>query len=112
MSSKEPMQPIAPGTVPSIITLLIGRNTVLHAGLRHILSDTPFALTDDVFNPTSDVSALAEREPVLILLCESPSPNEYLETLVRLKVRYPSASVVIWPTIWIPTLSCVCTRPD
>lgn len=95
MSSKEPLQPIAPGTVPSIITLLIGRNAVLHAGLRHIFSDTQFALADDVFEPTSDVTALAGREPVLILLCESPSPNKYLETLVRLKVQCPSASVVI-----------------
>ena len=59
---------------------------------------------------TSDVSALAGREPVLILLCESPSPNKYLETLVRPKVQCPSALVGDLATTWNPTLSCVCTR--
>lgn len=88
-------QPITQSTVPRITTLLICRNTLLCAGLRHILSDTQFALADDVFEPTSDVSAFAGREPVLILLCESLSPNEYLETLARLKAQCPSAWVVV-----------------
>jgi two-component system nitrate/nitrite response regulator NarL len=80
---------------PRITTLLISRNTVLHAGLRQMLSDTQFALADDVFEPTSDVSAFAGSEPVLILLCESLSPDEYLETLARLKAQCPSAWVVV-----------------
>jgi two-component system, NarL family, nitrate/nitrite response regulator NarL len=80
---------------PRITTLLICRNTVLHTGLRHILSDTQFALADDVFEPTSDISAFAGSEPVLVLLCESLSPDEYLEALVRLKAQCPSAWVVI-----------------
>jgi two-component system, NarL family, nitrate/nitrite response regulator NarL len=80
---------------PRITTLLICRNTILHAGLRHILSDTQFALADDVFEPTSDVSAFAGSEPVLILLCESLSLNEYLEALERLKTQCPSAWLVV-----------------
>jgi two-component system, NarL family, nitrate/nitrite response regulator NarL len=95
MSSKEPMQPVVPGTIPRITTLLICRNTILHAGLRHILSDTQFALTDNVFEPTADVSAFAGSEPVLILLFESLSLNEYLEALERLKAQCPSAWVVV-----------------
>lgn len=87
--------PIAPSTLPRITTLLICRNTILHAGFRHILSNTPFALADDVFDPTSDVSAFAGSEPGLILLCESLSPDEYLETLARLKAQCPSAWVVV-----------------
>jgi two-component system, NarL family, nitrate/nitrite response regulator NarL len=89
------MQPVVPGTGPRITTLLICRNTILHAGLRHILSDTQFALTDNVFEPTSDVSAFAGSEPVLILVFESLSLNEYLEALERLKAQCPSAWVVI-----------------
>jgi two-component system, NarL family, nitrate/nitrite response regulator NarL len=85
----------ASGISPRITTLLICRNTVLHAGLRHILSDTPFALAPDVFDPASDVSVFAGSEPVLILLCEGRSPNEYLGTLERLKAQCPSAWVVI-----------------
>jgi two-component system nitrate/nitrite response regulator NarL len=80
---------------PRITTLLICRNTVLHTGLRHILSDTQFALADDVFEPTSDVSAFAGSEPVLILVYESLSPDEYLETLARLKAQCPSAWLVV-----------------
>jgi len=83
------------GISPHITTLLICRNTVLQAGLRHILSDTPFALADDVFDPASDVSVFAGSEPVLILLCESLSSNEYLGTLERLKTQCSSAWVVI-----------------
>src|SRR4051794_30524430 len=64
------LQPVAPSPFPHVTTLLICRNTVLHTGLRHVLSDTQFALADNVFEPTSDISALAESEPVLVLLCE------------------------------------------
>jgi two-component system nitrate/nitrite response regulator NarL len=80
---------------PPIITLLISRNTFLHAGLGHVLSGTRFALGDDILDPTSDVSAYAGGEPVLILLCESLSLNEYLETLARLKAQCSSARVVV-----------------
>ena len=85
----------ASGISPRITTLLICRNTVLHAGLRQILSDTPFALTHDVFDPASDVSVFAGSEPILILLCDGRSPNEHLGTLERLKAQCPSAWVVI-----------------
>jgi two-component system, NarL family, nitrate/nitrite response regulator NarL len=91
--SKQPPS-IVPGTCPRIPTLLICRNAVLQAGLGHILSDTPFALVDDVFDPTSDVSAVAGNGPVLILLC-SLSPDGYLETLERVKAQCPSAWVVV-----------------
>ncbi|QRM27368.1 response regulator transcription factor [Microvirga sp. VF16] len=91
---KQP-QSVAPRTVPHITTLLICRNTVLHAGLRHILSDTPFALADDVVDPASDISAFAGSEPALILLCESLSPDEYLEILEPLKAQCPAARVVV-----------------
>jgi two-component system nitrate/nitrite response regulator NarL len=85
----------ASGISPRITTLLICRNTVLHAGLRHILSDTPFAVAHDVFDPASDVSVFAGSEPILILLCDGRSPNEHLGTLERLKAQCPSAWVVI-----------------
>jgi two-component system nitrate/nitrite response regulator NarL len=79
----------------SITTLLISRNTFLHVGLEHILSGTQFELVDDVLDPTSDVSAFAGSERVLILLCVRLSFNEHLETLARLKAQCPSAWVVI-----------------
>jgi two-component system nitrate/nitrite response regulator NarL len=89
------MQPVVPRAVPHITTLLICRNTFLHVGLRHILSDTRFALADNVFEPTADVSAFAGSEPVLVLLCERLSLNEYLVALERLKAQCPSAWVVV-----------------
>jgi two-component system, NarL family, nitrate/nitrite response regulator NarL len=89
------LQPVAPSTFPHVTTLLICRNTVLHTGLGHVLSDTQFALADNVFEPTSDISAFAGSEPVLVLLCETLSLNEYLETLKRLKAQCPSAWVVV-----------------
>jgi two-component system nitrate/nitrite response regulator NarL len=95
MSSKKPMLTIVSGTCPRILTLLICRSTVLHTGLRHILANTQFALADDVVDPTSDMSIIAGSEPVLILLCESLSPDAYLETLERLKAQCPSAWVVV-----------------
>ena len=84
----------APGPVPRITTLLICSNTVLHIGLRTILASTPFALADDVLDPTADVSAFGLSGPVLILLCETLSPSRYLHTLERLKDQCPSAWVV------------------
>ncbi|UVF22887.1 response regulator transcription factor (plasmid) [Microvirga terrae] len=86
---------IAHDAVPHTTTLLICRNTVLRAGLRMILSDTPFALADRVVDLTSDISVFAESDRVLILLGESLSPNAYLETLERLKAQCPSAWVVV-----------------
>jgi two-component system nitrate/nitrite response regulator NarL len=80
---------------PRISTLLIGSNTLLHTALKHVLSGTAFALVDEVADLTSDMSAFAGTKPVLILLCESLSRHEYVETLVRLKVQCPSAWVVI-----------------
>ena len=88
-------QCIADTAFPRITTLLICRSTFLHAGLRHVLSGTQFALTHDVFDPASYIPVFAESEPVLILLCESLQLNEYLEILERLKARYPSAWVVL-----------------
>jgi two-component system nitrate/nitrite response regulator NarL len=52
-------------------------------------------VADDVVDPTADVSTLAGSGPVLILLCESLSLNEYLETLERLKAQCPLAWVVV-----------------
>ncbi|ANY83723.1 hypothetical protein BB934_36395 (plasmid) [Microvirga ossetica] len=88
-------QCIADTAVPRITTLLICRSTFLHAGLRQVLSGTPFALAHDVFDPASDSPVFAESEPALILLCESLPLNEYLEILARLKARYPLAWVVL-----------------
>ncbi|MBQ0821882.1 response regulator transcription factor [Microvirga sp. HBU67558] len=86
---------IAYNAVPRTTTLLICRNTVLRTGLRLILSNTPFALTDHVVDLTSDISIFAGSDRVLILLGESLSPNAYLETLERLKAQCPSARVVV-----------------
>jgi two-component system nitrate/nitrite response regulator NarL len=80
---------------PPITTLLIGSNVVLRAGLRHILSNTPFALVDDAVDPASHISALAGGEPVLMLLCDSLSPEEYLQAIERLKAQCHSAWVVV-----------------
>jgi two-component system nitrate/nitrite response regulator NarL len=88
-------QLVAHSTCPRITTLLICRSTVLHAGLSHILSNTPFALVDNVIDPASDVSAFAASEPVLILLCDSLSPEEYLQAIERLKAQCPSCWVVV-----------------
>jgi two-component system nitrate/nitrite response regulator NarL len=52
-------------------------------------------LTEDVFEPESDISAFAESEAVLILLCERLSLNEYLKTRERLKAQCPSAWMVV-----------------
>jgi two-component system nitrate/nitrite response regulator NarL len=88
-------QLVANSACPRITTLLICRSTVLHAGLSHTFSNTPFALVDNVGDPAFDVSALAGGEPVLILLCDSLSPEEYLQAIERLKAQCPSAWVVV-----------------
>jgi two-component system, NarL family, nitrate/nitrite response regulator NarL len=91
---KQP-QLIVHSASPPITTLLISSNVVLRAGLGHILSNTPFALADNVIDPMSDRSVFARSERLLILLGESLAPNAYLETLERLKAQCPSAWVVV-----------------
>lgn len=81
--------------VPRITTFLICSNTVLRAGLTHILSDSRFALADDVVEPTLDLSGRTRSEPVLFLLCESLAPDEYCAVLERLKAQHPLAQVVV-----------------
>ncbi|WP_262299671.1 LuxR C-terminal-related transcriptional regulator [Microvirga sesbaniae] len=86
---------IASNALPCTTTLLICRNIVLRAGLRLVLSDTPFALSDHAIDPASDMLAFAESDRILILLGETLTLDAYLETLERLKAQCPAAWVVV-----------------
>jgi two-component system, NarL family, nitrate/nitrite response regulator NarL len=92
---KEQFLSTAHNTSPHVATVLIGHNTLLRTGIGHILTGSRFALAQDVFRDASNVSAFAGDMPVLFLLCESRSSDEYVEVIGQVKAQCPAARVVI-----------------
>jgi two-component system, NarL family, nitrate/nitrite response regulator NarL len=92
---KEQILPIAQDAFPHIVTVLIGQSTLLRMGIGHILSGTRFALAEDVHCDASNVSTTASNWPVLFLICESRSSDEYVEMIEQVKAQCPTARVVI-----------------
>jgi two-component system, NarL family, nitrate/nitrite response regulator NarL len=93
--SKEHILPIDQDTLRYVATVLIGQNTLLRTGIGHILSGSRFALAEDVLCDASNVSAIARELPVLFLICESRSSDEYVEMIEQVKAQCPMARVVI-----------------
>jgi two-component system, NarL family, nitrate/nitrite response regulator NarL len=92
---KEQIVRTARDTFPLVATVLIGHNTLLRTGIGHTLSGSRFALAQDVLCGASDVSATAREAPVLVLICESRSSDEYVEMIRQVKAQCPTARVVI-----------------
>ncbi len=92
---KEQILTIAQDPFQHVTTVLICRNTLLRTGISHILAGTRFILSEETHEDPASLAAFADKMPVLFLICENSSPEEYIATVEKLKAHCPSARAVI-----------------
>jgi two-component system, NarL family, nitrate/nitrite response regulator NarL len=92
---KEQILPIAQDPFENVTTVLICQNVLLRAGLRHILSGTRFTPADDVSEDMKGLRAFADKVPVLVVICDTWTPEDYAASIQELKAHCPSARVVL-----------------
>jgi two-component system nitrate/nitrite response regulator NarL len=92
---KEQILPIAQDPFQNVTTVLICQNILLRAGISHILSGTRFVLADETCVDLSRLPAFADKVPVLFLICENRSTDDYVALVEELKTQCSSARAVI-----------------
>ena len=92
---KEQILPIAQDPFQNVTTVLICQNILLRTGISHILSGTRFILSDETCDNLSSLPAFTDKVPVLFLICESRTPDEYAAIVDDVKAQCPSARVVV-----------------
>lgn len=92
---KEQILPIAQDPFQNVTTVLVCNNTLLRTGISHILAETRFILTDEPLEDPAGLPVFADKVPMLFLICESRSPEEYRSIVEDLKAKCPSARVVV-----------------
>jgi two-component system nitrate/nitrite response regulator NarL len=82
-------QPFALAANPAnqVVTYLICQNTLLQTGVSYILEGTRYVVAQS--------ESLSEEVPGLVLLCNSVSPVDAVDTIKQLKEQYPAARVVV-----------------
>jgi two-component system nitrate/nitrite response regulator NarL len=86
--------PIHPVPLQQIPTILICRNSLVCAGIRHILDGTRFTIAQEP-ETSSQLPAFPEVSSALYIVGESHSADALAETVVNLKAQCPSARVVV-----------------
>jgi two-component system nitrate/nitrite response regulator NarL len=86
--------PIQQVPLQQIPTILICKNSLVCAGIRHILDGTRFIVTEDLDGSTT-LSALSDASPVLYILDESHTADALAKMLEGLRTQSPSARVVV-----------------
>lgn len=92
---KEQILPIAQDPFQHVTTVLLCQNILLRTGISHILSETRFVLSGEAFGDPSKLAGYTDKVPLLFILCESHSADEYEESVARIKAACPSARVVL-----------------
>jgi two-component system nitrate/nitrite response regulator NarL len=77
------------------VTILICKNPLRRAGLKHLLADTPFTVSNTVIDETLPSQSHLVAQPALIIVDASNSSEDVLEIIRLLKVRQPDARVVV-----------------
>ncbi|MBL0404416.1 response regulator transcription factor [Microvirga aerilata] len=76
------------------LTVLICKNPLLHAGLKHLLANTRFTVSDRVFDETLPWRHHLGTQPALFIVDANNSSEESLKIINLLKVRQTEARVV------------------
>jgi two-component system, NarL family, nitrate/nitrite response regulator NarL len=92
---KAQILPIAHDPFCHVTTYLLCGNTLLRTGVAQLLAGSHFALSGDASTGVPDLSVTDDNPPTLILICESLSPEGYVELLGELKERCPGARLVL-----------------
>jgi two-component system nitrate/nitrite response regulator NarL len=92
---KKQILPIAQDPFQNVTTVLICQNLLLRTGISHILSGTRFALTKEPYDDLSGLPVFTDSVPMLFIICENRSTNEYAVAVEELKAQHSSARVVV-----------------
>lgn len=79
----------------NVATILISQNSLLRMGLKHILTDTRFVVSDVVPDDLSRLYGVHDATAVLFIIDENHSSQETLATVKYLKTQCPAARVVV-----------------
>jgi two-component system nitrate/nitrite response regulator NarL len=79
----------------SFATILICNNLLLRVGLKHLLENTCFAVSDTVFDETAPWRHHFSTPPALFIVDASNSSEELLAIIERLKQRLSAAKIVL-----------------
>lgn len=82
------------GSGPTIATILLCENPLLRTGLQHILSGTPFVVTDAGSGPGATLFFEGAQEPALCLVEANQDAEQVSEAVRQAKEHFPSARVV------------------
>jgi two-component system nitrate/nitrite response regulator NarL len=85
-----------------IPAILICENSLIRAGIRHILDATPFMVAEEL-EDSSKQTASPDAAPALYIIHDSHSADALAETVADLKVQRPSARVVVLADCLDPT---------
>jgi two-component system, NarL family, nitrate/nitrite response regulator NarL len=77
------------------VTVLICKNPLLRAGLKHFLEGTCFAVSDILFEEPPPWRPRLHTQPALFIVDASNSSKELLKIIQGLKVRQPEARIVL-----------------
>ncbi len=77
------------------VTILICKNLLLRAGLKRLLENTCFAVSDIVFDETAPWRHHFAAHPALFIVDASNSSEELLAIIERLKERQPETKIVL-----------------
>jgi two-component system nitrate/nitrite response regulator NarL len=77
------------------VTILICKNLLLREGLKHLLGNTRFAVSDIVFDESAPWRHHFHTQPALFIVDASNSSERLLNLVELLKKRQPEAKIVL-----------------
>ena len=86
--------PIQQVPLQQIPTILICKNSLVCAGIRHILDGTRYVVAKEL-DDSSTLSAASDASPVLYILDDSHSADALAKMVEDLRTQSPSARVVV-----------------
>ncbi len=78
-----------------VMTVLICKNVMLRMGLKHLLANTCFAVSEAAFDQTSLSLRCPDPTPALFIVDASAPTDEVVQTIRHLKSQHPEARVVV-----------------
>jgi two-component system nitrate/nitrite response regulator NarL len=82
-------------TSQEVITILLCNNAMLRMGLKHLLANTCFAVSEAAFDQTSLSLRCPDPTPALFIVDASSPSDEVVETIRHLKSQHPEARIVV-----------------
>jgi two-component system nitrate/nitrite response regulator NarL len=86
--------PIRQAPLQQLPTILICKNSLVRAGIRHILEGSRFMVAGEG-EDSSTLTASPDASPALYILDDSHATDAFAETVASLKAQSPSARVVV-----------------